>query len=239
MATRRWTRQSYASIQIRLVKLGAKQKHQKRCCETESSVRGNRETLIRMKRWSLPLSALAVVLIVTACGGASPAAVVQTGLAELSLGVIAAPNVICNPVEKPDTCTVEIVTQFTLTADIDALPISGFSGFQIDVVHTGLISEDIRYVVPEFETFSFVETDGFLAGGVTSFSRPIPTSTYLGRLVEADLNCSASPGTFEISLPVPTTDVLDEFANSISITTVQQGQRKLAATLTINCADEL
>ncbi len=190
-----------------------------------------------MKRPLLPLSAIVVVLIATACGGGSPAAVVETGLAELSLGVIAAPNVTCAPVDKPDTCTVEVGTQFTLTADIDALPPTGFSGFQLDVVHTGLISEDIRYVVPDFETFSFEEAGGFLAGGVTSYSRPIPSSTYLGPLIEADLNCPASPGTFEISLPVPTTDVLDELATSISITTVQQDLRKLAATLTIKCAD--
>ena len=201
-----------------------------------------------MKRWLLPLSALAVVLIVTACGDTSPAAEDQTSPteqslnetdpAELSLGVLAAPNVICNPVDKPDECTVELGTQFTLTAAINALPLTGFSGFQLEVVHAGLISEDIRYVVPDFETFSFVETESFLAGGVTSFSRPIPKSTYLGPLVEVDLICTASPGTFEISLPVPTTDVLDEFAISIPITTVQQDTAMVADSLTINCADE-
>ena len=199
-----------------------------------------------MKRWLLPLSAFAVVLIVTACGGTSAVNQAvptelspnQTDPAELSLGVIAAPNVNCNPVDKPDECTVELGTQFTLTADMNALPLTGFSGFQLEVVHAGLILEDIRYVVPDFETFSFVETGSFLAGGVTSFSPPIPKSTYLGPLVEADLNCTASPGTFKISLPVPTTDVLDEFAISIPITTVQQGTRNVADTLTINCADE-
>ncbi len=201
-----------------------------------------------MKRWFWPLLALAVVLTVTACGDTSPAAVDQTGPteqslnqtdpAELSLGVLAAPNVNCNPVDKPDQCTVEPGTQFTLTADMNALPLTGFSGFQLEVVHAGLISEDIRYVVPDFETFSFVETESFLAGGVTSFSPPIPSSTYLGPIIEADLNCTASPGTFEISLPVPTTDVLDEFAISIPITTVEQGQQMVADTLTINCADE-
>ena len=199
-----------------------------------------------MKRWVLPLATIAfmlipaiTVLVLAPSGGAPQAAANQAGPVELSLGVIAAPNVTCIPVDKPDTCRVDPGTQFTLTAGINALPLDGFSGFQVEVVHAGLISKDVRYVVPDFTTFAILGlgTGSFETGGVTSLSAPIPLTTYLGPLVEADLTCSVSPGTFTITMPVPRTNVLNQFAQTIPVTTVQQGAVKVADSLTINCSD--
>ena len=200
-----------------------------------------------MKRWSLPLAACAAVLIpaiavliLVTAHDTNPAAANETGPVELSLGVIAAPNVTCDSLDQPDTCTVELGTQFTLTADINARPQDGFSGFQVEVVHEGLVSEDVRFVVPNFVTFPVVGvgTGSLVAGGITSLSPPILKSTYLGTLVEVDLNCTTSPDTFEISLPVQSTDLLNQNGQSIPITTVQRGAEKVADMVIINCAGE-
>ena len=201
-----------------------------------------------MNRWHQQLAAIAVVVIaaitvlVLAPSNETPqAAANETGPAELSLNVVAAANVTCIPVSNPDSCRVDLGTQFTLTAGIDAAPAEGFSGFQIDVVHAGLVSKDVRFVVPvDFSTtFGIIGlgTEEFLAGAVTSLSSPIPLSTYLGPLLEADLNCPVSPAVFTIIMPVPDSNVVNQFAQLITVTTVQRGLVKVADTLTINCSD--
>ena len=101
------------------------------------------------------IPAIAVLILVTA-HDTNPAAANETGSVELSLDVIAAPNVSCSSPTKPVQCLVEAGTQFTLTADLDALPNDGFAGFQIEVDNAGLISKDVRYVVPNFVTFDAV-----------------------------------------------------------------------------------
>ena len=202
-----------------------------------------------MTRWLLPLAVLAVVLVsasavlvLAPADGTPRAAANQSGPVELSLDVVAAPNVNCGASDKPDTCRVDLGSVFTLTVDTNALPAEGFSGYQLKVVHAGLISKALEFV----NTVDFVPlgplgigTETFTAGGISSLSDfPLPKRTYLGSLVKVDINCTPGIGTFKIAVPVPTTDVIDQNGDSLVINTVQQGADKVADTLTINCSDE-
>ena len=181
----------------------------------------------------------AVAMLVLAWGqqGATPADAQQAGLVELSLNVVPAANVTCTPAQNPDKCTVDPLTQFTLTVDMDAIPPGGYSVYDLQVVHPFLLSTDVRHVAPGFASSGVagVGTDSFLAGAITSLSFPLPKSTHLGPLVEADITCRRN--TFKIDLPVPVTGVKDQNNQAIPITTVLEDGVKVADTLTINCGE--
>lgn len=197
-----------------------------------------------MNRWHLALAVFAaliaaVAMLVLARGqqNAAPAHAQQPGLIELSLNVVPAANVTCTPEQKPDKCTVDPWTQFTLTVDMNAFPPGGYSVYDLQVLHPFLLSKDVRHVAPGFASSAVqgIGTDSFLAGAITSLTIPLPKSTHLGPLVEADLTCRRNA--FKIDLPVPFTGVKDQNNQTIPITTVLEDGVKVADTLIINCGE--
>ncbi|OGO49970.1 MAG: hypothetical protein A2148_07675 [Chloroflexi bacterium RBG_16_68_14] len=194
------------------------------------------------------LAALTVVAFLVALAGpadqgGSRVAAQQQGQVELSLNVVAASNVACRSAQKPDKCAVSPGSTFTLTVDINAVPASGYSAYELDVVHTGLVSKAIRYAaISELGVTlptAGVGTEAFRAGALTAIQQPpLPTTGYLGPLVEADFNCAAS-GTFKISIRVPDTKVKDANGDNVPITTGEQAGAKVADTLLITCVDPL
>lgn len=192
---------------------------------------------------ALAVATLLVALAGPADQGGSRVAAQQQGQVEFSLNVMAASNVVCQSGGKPAACAVSPGSSFTLTAGINNVPASGYSAYEVDVRHPGLISKAIRYVAISQLGVTLpvvgVGTAAFRAGALTSIQQPpLPTIGYLGPLVEADFNCPAT-GTFKISMPVPETKVKDANGDNISITTHLQASAKVANTLLVSCIDPL
>ena len=194
--------------------------------------------------------AILVLILVLPSGSVPPVDAQQAGLAELSLNVVPGTNLNCVPADKPDKCFVDLDSQFTLSADVNVIPQSGYGAFQVQVVHRGLVSKEVRHV-SEFLIQTPIESDSdtFSGAALTGLSAPFPKSNYVGPVMEADLDCTAEPGIFKISLPLPGTKIKDLNGDDISITTEQQDvdvdgdttidTTKVADTLLINCLDRL
>ncbi len=167
----------------------------------------------------------------------SPAAAQQAGLVEISLSLAPAANVLCSDLQGK--CFVDLASQFTVAVGMSAIPAGGYSGYELDVRHTGLTSKAVRYAsVADFGiTFPVVGvgSERFAAGALTATQLPFPTTGHLGTLVDADLNCSSAVGSFKISILLPNTKVKDTNGNDIAIATTLQGTDKVADSLVINC----
>ena len=198
---------------------------------------------------ALIASAILALILMLPSGSAPPVDARQEGLAELSLNVVPGTNLNCVPADKPDECFVELGTRFTLSADVNVIPESGYGAFQVQVVHRGLISKEVRHV-SDFPIQTPIESDidTFSGAALTGLSAPFPKSNYVGPVMEADLDCTAEPGIFKISLPLPGTKIKDLNGDDISITTVQRDvdvdgdttidTTKVADTLLINCVGD-
>ena len=198
---------------------------------------------------ALIASAILALILMLPSGSAPPVDARQEGLAELSLNVVPGTNLNCVPADKPDECYVELGTRFTLSANVNVIPQSGYGAFQVQVVHRGLITKEVRHVNDfPIQTDIAIDSDTFRAAALTGLTPPFPKSNYVGPVLEADLDCTAEPGVFKISLPLPGTKIKDFNGDDISITTEQQDvdvdgdttidTTRVADTLLINCGGD-
>ena len=128
----------------------------------------------------------------------------------MSLG--ATGNVTCDVPSAPTTCDVEFdpgnppASKFTLTVNASVIPAGDYSGFGSEVFFGGLTYDPRPLCTNEVvwpNELLCLQSDGGggqrQLGSGTGIFPPLPTSSFVGTLVELDAHCQAE-GSFTVSL---------------------------------------
>ena len=115
----------------------------------------------------------------------------------------------CDHPTKPSKCTVVTGASFTLSIAANNIPPEGYVGLQTQLYHgallykpAGIPDDEIIWPDSVLAVRSFIDFQDTVSHGAVSGFGPYPVSTYLGNINQLKMNCTATPDSIELAMPV-------------------------------------
>jgi hypothetical protein len=117
----------------------------------------------------------------------------------------------CDTDDGSTTCNVDVGTTFTVSTYIDSFSLpdndtdltNGYVSFQVRLNHSSGLARNERAGTGELDgfwpecafAFENAGTDTYGGACISGYMPPLPESTFIGKVMEVDYDCTASPST--------------------------------------------